>query len=328
VNGQDRPPNLPTTEAAAGVDLGRMDAAAIAAAMLGPWVPMAAAVEPELPAIARAIDGIAARMLDGGRLILVGAGTSGRLALVQAAEIAPTFGLEAGRVIGVLAGLGTSTDPRNPVATDDATEDDAAAGAAVIAELDAGAGETVVGIAAGGRSPYTVAALEAAARRGSLTVAVTCAHPSPLAGVAAIAIHPVVGPEVLAGSTRLMAGTVTKVVLDILTTGAMARTGHVHGGRMIDVRPSNAKLRDRAIGIVADLTGRADEAARAALESVGWWPRAAVLRLELGLDAAAARARASAHPFLADALAAEGEAAAEGETAADAVGRGPGDGRG
>lgn len=263
---------------------------------------MPTAVEPELPAIAEAIEKIAERLAVGGRLVLAGAGTSGRLALIQSSEVGPTFGLAPGVVVAVLAGLGTSIDPRDPIATDDAAEDDAAAGAGAIVELGVGPADAVVGIAASGRTPFTVAALETAANRGALTVAVACAHPSPLARAATIAIHPVVGHELLAGSTRLVAGSATKLVLDILTTGAMVRLGHVHRGRMVDVRATNAKLRDRAVRIVADLTGRDDDQARVALESVGWWGRAAVVHLELGLDPAAARAHAAAHPFLADAL--------------------------
>lgn len=294
---------LPPTEAAAAADLGGMPAARIAAAMLRAETAICTAVEPELPSIAEAIDAIAQRLAAGGRLVLVGAGTSGRLALMEAAEIGPTFGLEPGVVVGVLAGLGASTDPRDPMATDDAAEDDATAGATAMTDLAVGPDDAVVGIAASGRTPFTVAALETAAGRGSLTVAVACVDPSPLARAAAIAIHPIVGPELLAGSTRLAAGSATKLVLDMLTTGAMARIGRIHRGRMVDVRASNAKLRDRAVRIVADLTGRADDEAQAALESVDWWARAAIVRLELGLDDGAARARARAHRFLADALA-------------------------
>lgn len=296
-------PALPATEGSVPIDLGALSASEIAAAMLRAEAAMPAAVEPELPAIAEAIEKIAQRLAAGGRLVLAGAGTSGRLALVQSSEVGPTFGLAPGVVVGVLAGLGTSPDPRDPIATDDAAEDDAAAGAGAISELEVGPVDTVVGIAASGGTPFTVAALRAASERGALTVAIACAHPSPLAEAAAIAIHPIVGPELLAGSTRLVAGSATKLVLDILTTGSMVRLGHVHRNRMVDVRATNAKLRARAARIVADLTGCDDDAARAALESVGWWARAAIVRLELGLDPAAARAHAAAHPFLADALA-------------------------
>jgi len=303
MSGTPQRTGLSPTEASAAVDLGEMDAAELAAAMLRAEAAIPAAIEPELPSIARAIDAVAGRLGAGGRLVLVGAGTSGRLALLQSSEVGPTFGLEPGVIVAVLAGLGTSTDPCDPIATDDATEDDATAGARAMVDLAVGPLDAVVGIAASGRTPFTVAALETAAGRGSLAVAVACVDPSPLARAAAIAIHPIVGPELLAGSTRLAAGSTTKLVLDMLTTGAMVRLGRVHRDRMVDVRASNAKLRDRAVRIVADLTGRDDHEARAALESVGWWARAAIVRLELGMDADAARARAAAHPSLADALA-------------------------
>lgn len=275
---------LPTTEGSSPIDLGAMNASEIATAMLRAEAAMPAAVEPELPAIAEAIDAVAQRLAAAGRLVLVGAGTSGRLALIQSSEVGPTFGLAPGVVVAVLAGLGTSTDPRDPIATDDAAEDDAAADAGAIVELGVGPADAVVGIAASGRTPFTVAALETAANRGALTVAVACVHPSPLARAATVAIHPVVGPELLAGSTRLVAGSATKLVLDMLTTGVMIRLGRVHRNRMVDVRAANAKLRERAVRIVADPTGRDADEARAALESVGWWSRAAILRLELGLD--------------------------------------------
>lgn len=280
-----------------------MPAAQIAAAMLRTETAICTAIEPELPSIAEAIDAIAGRLAAGGRLVLVGAGTSGRLAAMEVAEVGPTFGLEPGIVVGVLAGLGASVDPHDPMATDDAAEDDSRAGAAAMAGLAVGPDDAVVGIATSGRTPFTVAALVTAAEDGALAVAIACVDPSPLARAAAIAIHPIVGPELLAGSTRLAAGSATKLVLNMLTTGAMARIGRIHHGRMVDLRPTNAKLRDRAVRIVADLTGRPDDEARDTLESVDWWARAAIVRLELGLGAEAARARAHSHQFLADALA-------------------------
>ena len=295
-------PGQPSTEASSSVDVGCLGPAEVAAAMLAGQSAALAAVEPELPSIAAAIDAIADRLAGGGRLILIGAGNSGRLALIQSSEMGPTFGLEPGVVVGVLAGSGRTTDPRDPIATDDAAEDDALAGARVIAELVVGPADAVVGISAGGRTPYTLAALETAAERGALTVAVTCAAGGPMERSATLAIHPAVGPEIVAGSTRLAAGTATKTILDILTTGAMVRLGRVHGGRMIDLRAANAKLRERAVRIVVDLTGRTDADARDALGSVDWSPRAAVVRLMVGLSPSEARTHAAAHRFLADAL--------------------------
>ena len=285
------------------MDIGGLGPAEVAAAMLAGQAAALAAIEPELPAIASAIDAIADRLAVGGRLVLIGAGNSGRMALIQSSEIGPTFGLEPGVVIGVLAGVGTTTDPHDPIATDDAAEDDVLAGAGAIAELAVGPADAVVGISASGRTPYTLAALEAAAERGALTVAVACASDGPLERSATIVIHPAVGPEMVAGSTRLAAGSATKTILDILTTGTMVRLGRVHGGRMIDLRAANAKLRERAVRIVVELTGRTEADAREALGSVDWSPRAAVVRLTLGLAPGEARAHAAAHRFLADALA-------------------------
>jgi len=297
------PLRLPSRAAQPDLDLGALGPAEVAAAMLAGEAAALAAIEPEIPAIASAIVGIADRLAGGGRLVLIGAGNSGRMALIQSAEIGPTFGLEPGVVIGVLAGIGTTTDARNPIATDDATEDDALAGASAIAELGVGPKDAVVGISASGRTPYTVAALAEAAERGALTIAAVCATDGPLERSATVVIHPAVGPEVVAGSTRLAAGSATKTILDILTTGVMVRLGRVHRGRMIDVQAANAKLRERAVGIVVDLTGRTEADAREALASVDWAPRAAVLRLALGLAPDEAQDRAAAHRFLADALA-------------------------
>jgi N-acetylmuramic acid 6-phosphate etherase len=276
--------------------------AEVAAAMLAGQVAALAAIEPELPAIAAAIDAIADRLAGGGRLLLIGAGNSGRLALIQSSEVGPTFGLETGVVIGVLAGIGTTTDPRDPIATDDAGEDDVVAGADAIAGLEVGLADAIVAISASGRTPYTLAALEAAAARGALTVALVCTHDGPMERSASHVIHPAVGPEFVAGSTRLAAGSATKTILDILTTGAMIRLGRVHDGRMIDLQASNAKLRERAVRIVVDLTGRTDADAREALGSVDWSPRAAVVRLRFGISPEEAQARAIAHRYLGDAL--------------------------
>jgi N-acetylmuramic acid 6-phosphate etherase len=294
---------LLSPEVAGPVDLGSMTALEIATAALAADRATGAAIEPELVRMAAAIEAIAERLAAGGRLVLVGAGTSGRLALMEAAEIGPTFGVETGVVVGILAGVGTSTDPGNPIATPESAEDDAPAGRAAMDGHAVGPADAVVGISASGQTGFTVAALDRASSRGAFTISLACAHPSALADAAGLAIHPLVGPELLSGSTRLAAATATKVVLDILTTGAMVRLGRVHGGRMIDVRASNAKLRERAVGIVADLTARPRDEARASLEAVGWWPRAAILRLELGLEPLRARSHARNHRFLADALA-------------------------
>jgi N-acetylmuramic acid 6-phosphate etherase len=302
---QSRQSRQRSTEASSAVDVGGLALDEVAAAMLAGQAAALAAIEPELPAIAAAIDAIAERLTGSGRLILIGAGNSGRMALIQSSEMGPTFGLEPGVVVGMLAGSGRTPDPRDPIATDDAAEDDVLAGAGAIGELAVGPADAVVGISASGRTPYTLAALETAAERGALTVALTCARGGPMERSARVVIHPAVGPEIVAGSTRLAAGTATKTILDILTTGAMIRLGRVHGGRMIDLRAVNAKLRERAVRIVVDLTGRTESDAREALGSVDWSPRAAVVRLMLGLTPSEAQTHAAAHRFLADALASE-----------------------
>lgn len=304
MTGVGRRPGLPATEETPSVEIGAMRSDELAATMLrAQTAALSAAIEPELPAVARAIDAIAEQLGRGGRFILLGAGTSGRLGLIQAAEAGPTFGIEPGSVVGILAGLGTSVDPRDPIATSDDAEDDEVAGSSVVDELKVGRGDALVGIAASGRTPYTIAAVKAARARGALTIALACTAPSPLAASAGLAIQPVVGAELLAGSTRLAAGSATKAILDILTTGAMVRLGRVHRDRMIDVQARNAKLRNRAVGIVADMTGRPDAEAEDALAAVGWSARAAIIQLSLGLDPVDAVAHASAHRFLADALA-------------------------
>jgi N-acetylmuramic acid 6-phosphate etherase len=290
------------TEHAGGRGLDSMSAREIAAAVIGGEAAISAALAPELPAIAEAIDAIAVRLSDGGRLVLAGAGTSGRLCLLQAAELGPTFGIGEGSVVGLLAGVPAQPSRDSLLRADPAAEDDAGAGVAAISLAQVTNRDAVVAVAASGSTAWTVAALDAAAREGALAIAVTCAHPSALGSVASIAIHPLIGPEVLVGSTRLAAASACKAVLDALTTGAMVRLGHVYRDRMVDVKVSNQKLRDRAIRMVADLTRRPDEEARAALESVGWWARAAIVRLELGLDAQEARTWAAAHPQLAEAL--------------------------
>ncbi len=292
----------PATEHAAGADLHAMSALEIAIAMIRAEAAIPAALEPELPAIAEAIDAIAARLRDGGRLVLAGAGTSGRLCLLQAAELGPTFGVSDGTVLGLLAGTPDRPSRGELLRADPAADDDAVAGAAAISQALVTDRDAVVAVAASGSTPWTVAALESAARTGALAVAVTCAHPSPMGSVASVAIHPLLGPEVLAGSTRLVAASACKVVLDALTTGAMARLGRVYRDRMVDMQVSNQKLRDRAVRMVAYVTHRSGAEARDALESVGWWARAAIVRLELDLDADEARVWAAAHPQLGEAL--------------------------
>ena len=219
-----------------------------------------AAVRPNLPAVAEAIDAIAARMRRGGRLIYVGAGTSGRLGVLDASECPPTFGTHPDQVVGIIAG-----GARALTVSVESAEDDPEEGRKVIAEMEVGPQDSVVGIAASGRTPYVVGALEEARRRGALTVALISNLPAPLAQIADHVIAPLVGPEVITGSTRLKAGTAQKLVLNMLSTGVMVRLGKTYGNLMVEVRPQNAKLRTRAERIIAQACGISEEEAATAL---------------------------------------------------------------
>ena len=194
---------------------------------------VAPAVREAAPELAAAVDAIVGRLQDGGRLVYVGAGTSGRLARADAAECVPTFGLEAGRVLALAV-------------IDEADEDDEAAGAAAVAAAGIGPADAVVAVSASGRTPYVVSALRAAREAGALTVAVVCSEDAPLTGFAEHEILVVVGPEVVAGSTRMKAGTAQKLVLNTISTVTMIRLGRTYGNLMVDVVASNAKLRARA----------------------------------------------------------------------------------
>jgi len=207
------------------------------------------AVAREELAIARAIEIIAERFASGGRLIYVGAGTSGRLGVLDASECPPTFSTPPEMVVGLIAG-GRDALTR----AIEGAEDDAQAAVTELKALHATAGDVVMGIATSGRTPYVLGALEYARSIGAFTIGFACNQGSPVARVAELMIAPIVGPEVITGSTRLKAGTATKLVLNMLTTGAMVRIGKTYGNLMVDLRPTNAKLRDRSERIVADLT--------------------------------------------------------------------------
>ncbi len=215
-----------------------------------------ASVRPRLPAIAEAVDAIAERMKQGGRLIYIGAGTSGRLGVLDAAECPPTFNTDPGQVVGVIAGGRAALTE----AVEEA-EDKPVDGAQAMKDLDVGPLDAVVGIAASGRTPYVVGALTEARNRGALTVALICNLPAPLAELADHVIAPLVGPEVITGSTRLKAGTVQKLVLNMLSTGVMVRLGKTYGNLMVDVQQKNAKLQERARRIVAQACHISEEEA-------------------------------------------------------------------
>jgi N-acetylmuramic acid 6-phosphate etherase len=225
---------------------------------------VAAAVEREIPAIARAVDAIAEAMGRGGRLFYIGAGTSGRLGVLDASEIPPTFGAPAEMVNSIIAG-GEAALSR----ATEASEDDPATGARDLMGRGFTARDVLVGLAASGRTPYVLGAVAEARRLGAVTVGVSCTADSELARAAEIAITPLVGPEVIAGSTRLKAGTAQKLVLNMLSTAVCIRLGYVYGNLMVNVQPKNVKLADRARRIIGAAAGVNQERAGELLEASG-----------------------------------------------------------
>jgi N-acetylmuramic acid 6-phosphate etherase len=229
-----------------------------------------AAVRAALPAIERAVDAIVGAIAKGGHVIYVGAGTSGRLGVLDASEAPPTFGVEPDLFHGIIAGGDTAL--RSSI---EGAEDEEWVGRRDVAQV-VRRDDVIVGISASGRAPYVIGGLEAGENVAAATVGITCNADSPLARTADIAIVVDVGPEVLAGSSRLKAGTATKLVLNMLSTAAMIRSGRTRGDLMIDLRPTNAKLRERAVRMVQDETGIGEDEARARLEAAGWSVRKAL----------------------------------------------------
>ncbi|MEW2304578.1 N-acetylmuramic acid 6-phosphate etherase [Streptomyces sp. NPDC006655] len=251
----------------------------IARLMNGEDAQVAAAVGRRLPEISAAVDAIAARMADGGRLVYAGAGTAGRLGVLDASECPPTFNTRAGQVVGVIAG-----GPDALVTSVEGAEDSAELARQDLDALGIGAADTVVGISASGRTPYAVAAVAHARALGALTVGLSCNEGSPLAAAAEHGVEVVVGPELLTGSTRLKAGTAQKLVLNMLSTITMIRLGKTYGNLMVDVRASNDKLRARSRRIVALATGAPDAEIEAALTATGGDVKNAVLVILAGVD--------------------------------------------
>jgi N-acetylmuramic acid 6-phosphate etherase len=238
---------------------------------------VAAAVRQTLPQVTQAIDGIVARLQGGGRLLHVGTGTSGRLGVLDASECPPTFGVSPELVQGIIAG-GYEACYRAV----EASEDDREAGARDIVARGVTRQDAIVGIAASGRTPYTIGAVAHARALGAFTVAVTCVPDSEITRAAEVAIVPVVGPEVLAGSTRMKAGTAQKMVLNMLSTVAMIRLGYVTGNRMTNMRARNSKLVARSIRIVRAETGVDEPTAQAALEQAGGDLPVAIVMVKTG----------------------------------------------
>ena len=251
---------------------------------------VAGAVRKALPQIAEAVDIIADRLRGGGRLIYVGAGTSGRIAALDASECPPTFSTDPRLVQFIIAG-----GPKALGAAVEANEDSRELGAKDMAKRKPGKKDVVVGIAASGRTPFTVAAVEYARKRGAATVAVTCNSNSPLEQAAQLAIVTPVGPEVLSGSSRMKAGTAQKMVLNMLTTGAMTRLGYVYGNLMVNVHPKNDKLVERAIRILQEAAAVDRNSAESAFKRSGMSVPVALVMLKTGLNATRARQQLKMH---------------------------------
>jgi N-acetylmuramic acid 6-phosphate etherase len=278
--------------------LDRLSAKAILRLMNQEDRKVAVLVGKQIPAIARAVDAIVQGITRGGRLIYVGAGTSGRLAVLDAAECPPTFGVPANEVQALIAG-----GRRAVTGAVEGAEDSAKNGAKDLRATKLTNKDVVVGIAASGTTPYVLGAMDYARKRGSVTVALTSNRRSPMAKLARIVIAPEVGPEVVTGSTRLKAGTSQKLVLNMLSTAAMVRLGHVYENLMIDVMLTNEKLRGRAQRILAEASGKDLSTAEHAMRQSGHNLRVALVMLRLHLNAVQARKRlASANNNLRRAL--------------------------
>ncbi|WP_299462330.1 N-acetylmuramic acid 6-phosphate etherase [uncultured Gimesia sp.] len=240
---------------------------------------IAAAVEQEAHTIAAAIDLIAAAFLQGGRLVYMGAGTSGRLGVLDASECPPTFNSPPELVVGLIAGGKQALT--NAI---EGAEDRAEFAVADLDELDFRKEDVLVGIATSGRTPYVIAGLKYAREKGAQTIALTCNQENQLAAVAHLTICPVVGPEVVTGSTRLKAGTATKMVLNMLTTGAMVRIGKTYGNLMVDLRATNKKLVERSLRILMAFTKLPREEAESVLEACKGELKTAIVHVKRGVS--------------------------------------------
>jgi N-acetylmuramic acid 6-phosphate etherase len=267
----------------ASADLDRKSALEIARIINREDAKVASAVRGALPQIAQAIDLIATALARDGRLIYVGTGTSGRIAALDAVECPPTFDIDPRTVQFIIAG-----GPRALGAAVEADEDSRELGRKAIAKKKPTKKDVVVGIAASGRTPFTIAAIEYARAHGAKTVAVVCNPKSPLGKAAHVAIVADVGAEVVAGSTRMKAGTAQKMILNMLTTGAMTRLGYVYGNLMVNVHPKNEKLVERGVGIVEKVAGLDHAAARELLAVAGGHVPVAMVMAKAGVNRAKA----------------------------------------
>lgn len=259
---------------------------------------VADAVAQRIPDIAMAVHVIAERLEHGGRLFYIGAGTSGRLGVLDASECVPTFNVSPETVQGVIAG-----GEQALVHSSEAVEDDPEAGRDDLLAHGFGAKDVLVGIAASGRTPYVLGAVEAAHQFGAVTVGISCTPDSELARAVKIPITVLTGPEILTGSTRLKAGTATKLVLNMLSTAVMIRLGYVFGNLMVNIQPTNHKLLDRAIRIIATATGMDYALAKELLEKAGGSVKTAIVMAKRGVGRPEAEMRlAQVHGRVAEAI--------------------------
>ncbi|MDE3166210.1 MAG: N-acetylmuramic acid 6-phosphate etherase [Acidobacteriota bacterium] len=247
---------------------------------------VAEAVEKEIPAIARAVDAIVAALEKGGRLFYIGAGTSGRLGVLDASEIPPTYSAPPEMVQGIMAG-GEAALSR----ATETTEDDPAVGARDLAARGFAAGDVLIGLAASGRTPYVLGAIGEAKRLGAVTIGICCTPDAELSRAVDIAIAPLVGPEIIAGSTRMKAGTAQKLVLNMISTTTFIRLGYVYGNLMVNVQPKNHKLVERARRIIAQAAAVPYERAAELLDASGRSVRVAIVMARAGVDRAEAEGR-------------------------------------
>lgn len=245
----------------------------------------AAAVAEQAEPIAKAIEVIANRLSHGGRLVYIGAGTSGRLGILDAAECPPTFRSDPSQVLGIIAG-----GPGAMLKAVEGAEDSPELAAEDLRKIDLCSHDVLVGIATSGRTPYVIGALDYAKSQGAFTIGLACNKDALLASRADVSIIPVVGPEVLSGSTRMKAGTATKMVLNMLSTGAMVQMGKTYGNLMVDMNATNVKLTERAKRIVSTLTGLPSDGAKQLLDACGGEVKTAVISHRLGMSPEDARA--------------------------------------
>ncbi len=241
------------------------------------------AIAREIPHIVKVVDEITESFKKGGRLIYVGAGTSGRLGIIDASECPPTYGTDPEMVVGIIAG-----GKEAMTEAVEGAEDDSEQGRQDVADIQLSDKDVLVGIAASGRTPYTIGALQYGNEVGAITVSVACTKDSEMGKISKYTIAPITGPEVVTGSTRMKAGTAQKLVLNMLTTASMIKLGKVYGNLMVDVQMTNEKLFKRAENIVKMATGASDEEARAALKEQNYHTKAAILQILTGLKGEAA----------------------------------------